>query len=372
MVVDDDGGLRRAVMRLLRRAGFEVVGVESGAGAIAALEAAAFDVVVSDVHMPHGSGLDLLREVRRVDLDIPIILVTGDPSVAAASTAVEYGAFRYLTKPVDSDALIKAAQHAARVCATARLHREVLSASALHASLTDRSGLEARFEQAIDDMWMVFQPIVDAKSGALFGVEALMRSSEPSIPTPLALLDAATQLGRLGTLGRKVRALAAAAFANRDDGATLFVNLHPEDLLDFELVELTSPLSAFAPRVILEVAERASIASSPNLTERIARLRHLGFRIAVDDIGAGYSSLSSFTELTPELVKLDMSMVRDVHKSALKQRTVRALCELCHEIGTIVVGEGVETREERDALVHLGCDLLQGYLVGRPSRALPP
>jgi EAL domain-containing protein (putative c-di-GMP-specific phosphodiesterase class I) len=67
-----------------------------------------------------------------------------------------------------------------------------------------------------------------------------------------------------------------------------------------------------------------------------------------------------------------MSMVRDVHKSAVKQRTIRALCQLCHEVGTLVVGEGVETCDERDTLVQLGCDLLQGYLLGRPSPNLPP
>jgi EAL domain-containing protein (putative c-di-GMP-specific phosphodiesterase class I) len=107
------------------------------------------------------------------------------------------------------------------------------------------------------------------------------------------------------------------------------------------------------------------------MIEQLARLRALGFRLAVDDIGAGYSGLSSFTELTPEVVKIDISLIRDVHKSTLKQRTIRALCRLCHDVGTLVVGEGVETCDERDALTDLGCDLIQGYLTGRPGRGLP-
>jgi EAL domain-containing protein (putative c-di-GMP-specific phosphodiesterase class I) len=168
-----------------------------------------------------------------------------------------------------------------------------------------------------------------------------------------------------------VRALSAGAVAPRTDDIALFVNLHPEDLLDADLVELASPLTKIASRVVLEVTERASLDTSPRLSERIERLRKLGFRIAVDDIGAGYSGLTSFTELTPEIVKIDMSLVRDVHTSALKQRTISALCRLCHEVGTLVVGEGVETLEERDVLVTLGCDLLQGYLIGRPKRELP-
>jgi len=70
-------------------------------------------------------------------------------------------------------------------------------------------------------------------------------------------------------------------------------------------------------------------------------------------------------------VKLDMALVRSIHVSTVKQRTVGALCRLCHEMGTLVVGEGVETVAERDCLRAIGCDLLQGYLIGRPSSELP-
>jgi two-component system cell cycle sensor histidine kinase/response regulator CckA len=371
LVADDDGEVRRFVVRLLRRANFEVVDVDTGFKAITALETESFDVVVSDVNMPDGGGLDLLRAVRRVDLDVPVILMSGAPSLEAAAAAVEYGAFRFLTKPVDSVAFVKDVEHAARAHALARVRREAFNVSGNHAGVVDRAGLEVRFELAVEQMWMAFQPITHAGTGALFGVEALMRTTEPSMPNPGALLDAATQLGRLPLLGRRVRGLSAQAFATRADEAALFVNLHPEDLDDAELLAATAPLTAIAPRVILEVTERASLDSCSGLGDRIARLRKLGFRIAVDDIGAGYSGLTSFTELTPEVVKIDMSLVRDVHKSTLKQRTIGALTRLCHEIGTLVVAEGVETVEERDCVIALECDLLQGYLLGKPSREPP-
>jgi EAL domain-containing protein (putative c-di-GMP-specific phosphodiesterase class I) len=326
--------------------------------------------VVSDVEMPDGGGIDLLRAVRRVDLDVPVILMTGAPSLVAAAAAVEHGAFRYLTKPLDGSSFTRTVQHAARAHALARIRREAFSVSGSHAGVADRAGLEVRFDQAVENMFMVFQPIVHAGNGALFGVEALMRSSEPSIPNPAALLDAATQLGRLHLLGRRVRSLSAAAAAT---GRTfsLFVNLHPEDLTDADLLDEAAPLTSIASRVVLEVTERASLESSPEMSQRLARLRALGFRLAVDDIGAGYSGLTSFTELEPHVVKIDMSLIRDVHKSSLKQRTIAALCRLCHEVGSLVVGEGVETDQEREVLIELGCDLLQGYLIGRPSRELP-
>jgi EAL domain-containing protein (putative c-di-GMP-specific phosphodiesterase class I) len=235
----------------------------------------------------------------------------------------------------------------------------------------DRAGLEVRFEQAIEKLWMAFQPIVEARSGALFGVEALMRSSEPSIPSAASLLEVATQLKRLPILGRRVRSLAGAAIAARGDIPSLFVNLHPEDLLDVHLIDESAALTQIASRVVLEVTEREALVTTPALISRLERIRELGFRIAVDDIGAGYSGLTSFTDLMPEIVKLDMALVRSIHVSTVKQRTVGALCALCHEMGTLVVGEGVETADERDCLVSIGCDLLQGYLIARPSSELP-
>ena len=371
LLADDDPDLRRVLVRLLRRADFDVVDVDTGRKAVEALESHSFDVILADVQMPEGGGLDLLGAVRRIDLDVPVILMSGNPDIQSAAAAVEYGAFRFLVKPLDMNALGKLLHHAARAHGLARLRREALAIGGTRTGAADRAGLEVRFAQAIDRLWMAYQPIFDARTGAMFGAEALLRSSEPSMPGPQHILDAATQLGRLALVGRRVRALSADALASRPEEVMLFVNLHPEDLLDVDLIDGGAPLTKLAPRVILEVTERASLASTPEVTARLAHLRKLGFRLAVDDIGAGYSGLTSFTDLMPEIVKIDMSLVRDVHVSALKQRTIAALCKLCHEVNCKVVGEGVETLDERECLVGLGCDLLQGYLLGRPGREWP-
>jgi EAL domain-containing protein (putative c-di-GMP-specific phosphodiesterase class I)/signal transduction histidine kinase len=371
LVVDDDADVRKMLVRVLRRAAFEIVDVDSGRRALAELENGRFDVVVSDVHMPDGDGLDVVRGVRRHDLDLPVILVSGKPDVHSAATALEYGAFRYITKPIEIESFERVVRQAARARALARIRRQATTVNGVRVGASDRAGLEVRFEHALANLWMAFQPIYHARDNSLFGVEALVRSHEPSIPTPLALLDTAAALGRRPLLGRRVRQLSAAAIAARPDIPALFVNLHPDDLLDIDLVAPDAALTQIAPRVILEVTERESLVSSNALTDRLARLRDLGFRLAVDDIGAGYSGLTSFADLTPEIVKIDMSLVRAVHTSTLKQHTIRALCSLCHEVGTQVVAEGVETVDERECLISLGCDLLQGYLLGRPSPQLP-
>jgi EAL domain-containing protein (putative c-di-GMP-specific phosphodiesterase class I) len=105
---------------------------------------------------------------------------------------------------------------------------------------------------------------------------------------------------------------------------------------------------------------------------RVARLRAMGFRIAVDDLGAGYAGLTSFAQLEPEVVKLDMSLVRNVHEQPTKQTLVRTMITMCHELGMQVVAEGIETAAERDAIVAAGCDLMQGYFFAKPGQAFPP
>ena len=104
---------------------------------------------------------------------------------------------------------------------------------------------------------------------------------------------------------------------------------------------------------------------------RIAALRRMGFRIAIDDLGAGYAGLTSFATLEPEFVKLDMSLVRDIDKSHTKEALVRSMATVCRELGMMVVAEGVETPEERDLLVALNCDFLQGYILAKAGKPFP-
>lgn len=148
----------------------------------------------------------------------------------------------------------------------------------------------------------------------------------------------------------------------------LFVNLHSADLNDDDLFRLDSPLAAIGDRVVLEVTERASLDSVKNVEDRVKKLRAMGFGVAIDDLGAGYAGLNSFTQLEPEVAKLDMSLVRDIDSQVKKRSIVRSMKKLCDELGILVVAEGVETPAERDVLVELGCDLLQGYLFARPER----
>jgi EAL domain-containing protein (putative c-di-GMP-specific phosphodiesterase class I) len=234
----------------------------------------------------------------------------------------------------------------------------------------DRAGISAVFERALGSLWVAYQPIVSALDFSLFAHEVLMRSDEPDMPHPSSVLKAGERLDRVNQIGETVRRLAAEGLAKNED-SVLFVNLHPQDLADETLFSLDAPLTCFATRVVLEVTERASLEGIPDLRERVARLRALGFRIALDDLGAGYAGLTSFTQLEPEFVKLDMELIRNIHQHDIKRKIVRSMVQLCHDMGKFIIGEGVETCEERDVLVELECDFLQGFLFAKPGKTFP-
>ena len=139
-----------------------------------------------------------------------------------------------------------------------------------------------------------------------------------------------------------------------------------------QLYDPEAPLSRHARRVVLEVTERAGLDAIPELANRLSRLRGLGYRVAIDDLGEGYAGLTSLARVAPEFVKLDMSLVRGIDASTAQQKIIASTVQLSRALGSDIIAEGVETAAERDALVAIGLDLLQGYLIARPAPELLP
>jgi EAL domain-containing protein (putative c-di-GMP-specific phosphodiesterase class I) len=372
LVVDDEPSLLRAITRTLESAGFQVSAAEDGARAMQLLDEHSFDAVLTDVSMPGMDGIALLRAVRERDLEVPVLLLTGKPDLESAAKAVRYGASEYLIKPISNAELESTIRRAVSMSGLARAKRDSIRLlDTGHPEAGDRAGLEVTLNRALDSMWMAYQPIVDAATRSVFGYEALLRSGEPALPHPGAVLDAAERLGRLDDVGRSVRRKAPEPMHRVPPPVLLFVNLHASDLNDDTLTSPSAPLSSLALRVVLEITERMSLEAVKDAPSKVARLRELGFRIAVDDLGAGYAGLTSFAQLEPEFVKLDMSLVRDVHKNPVKRKLVRSMTALCKDMGIIDVAEGIEVAEERDVVIELGCDLLQGYLLAKPGKPFP-
>jgi EAL domain-containing protein (putative c-di-GMP-specific phosphodiesterase class I) len=367
-VVDDEALVLSSLRRSLASS-FEVVTYQAAEDALEGVRNGSVSVVLSDVAMPGMNGLDLLAAVRAHDPDLPVLLMTAAPTLEGATKAIELGVYRYLHKPIKAEEVSALLAQASALHRLAKLKREALELR--ESLLPEPSPPSASFQQVLESVWVAFQPIVLLSGRHIFGYEALLRSEHPDFRSPSHLLDAAERAQALTEVGRRVRRLAAEGLRAAPHDALLFVNLHPRDLLDRELSDPRSPLSAVASRVVLEVTERAPLEGIPGLAGKVESLRRLGFRIAIDDLGAGYAGLSSFAALEPEVVKVDMSLTRRVDGSPVKQKLVASLVGLCREMGITLVVEGVETPDERDTLFRLGCDLMQGHLFARPGPALP-
>src|SRR6188768_1953098 len=173
LLVDDEPELLRGVCRGLKLQGYSVTEARNGEEAVQHLSRRAFDVVVSDIVMPGMDGIHLLKEIRQHDLHVPVVLMTGAPAVSTAVQALEYGAFHYLTKPVDPESLDQIVQKAVRMHRMARVKQQAAEllghAGALGA---DRAGLEASFDRAMASMWIAYHPIVDFRNQVVYGYEA--------------------------------------------------------------------------------------------------------------------------------------------------------------------------------------------------------
>lgn len=367
LVVEDDPDVARAEKRSLERRGWRVSVASAADEAARMMMEGGPSVVLCDIHLPGASGVDLLSMIRTYDIDVPVLLITGNPTVETAIDAVQLGAVEYLTKPVDEEVLHTRIERAYKLRQLAALKRWAIEAEGDAVGPSDFFALGITFARALDQMFMVFQPIFDLRTRRVAAYEALMRSRESELAHPMAILDAARRLDRHQALGRRVRTLVDAALSKAPADVDLFVNLHSTDLLDAMLYERDAPLARAARRIVLEITERASLDSVGNPKQRARDLRALGYRLAVDDLGAGYAGLTSFTLLEPEVVKLDMGLVRNVHVEPMKRKLIDSIVGLCHGLGMVVVAEGIETMDELRALVELGCDLGQGFVLGRPD-----
>jgi len=227
--------------------------------------------------------------------------------------------------------------------------------------------LEIAFRRTLGTLWAAYQPVVAPRERLVIAHEALMRSREAELPNPPAVIRAAERLGRVHDVGRTVRRLVATAIDANTTDTEFFVNLHTQELLDDDLYSATAPLTRHAKRVVFEITERGALEEIPNIRKRALQLREMGFRIAIDDLGAGYAGLSSFAILEPDVVKIDMSLVRGIERELVKQRLVRSVVSLGQDLGIMVIAEGVETEAERDQLFELGCGFHQGWLYAKAA-----
>jgi EAL domain-containing protein (putative c-di-GMP-specific phosphodiesterase class I) len=223
------------------------------------------------------------------------------------------------------------------------------------------------------DFDMAFQPIIDADRGAVWGYEALVRGTAGE--------GAATVLARVNEDNRykfdqacRVKAIETARARFDAPDLYLSINFLPNAVYEpaaciRATIEAAKAAEFPLSRIMFEFTEDEMMRDPAHVNRIVKSYKEFGFLTALDDFGAGYSGLSRFAETQTDLVKIDMHLIRGVEKSRARRAIVRGLCVMTRDLGVELLAEGVETRDEYEALREAGLRLFQGYLFGRPSMA---
>ncbi len=359
LLVDNSEQSRRSLLRVLDASSHAVVPVGGAAEAIAAIETRDFDVAVVGDDIEGGPSELLARLRDRRPSFMRLLLVSRDRREQAQAVESAGLAHRSLLRPFQAESL---EHEIAALMLTAEHIRRVVNAQP-EADLNDRL-----FQECLDGkrLALAWQPIVPVGTTTPFAYELLLRSRHPVLRGPLDVVEAVERCDRVHDLGRVVNRMAAELLPRFEPGATLFINTHSAQFADPQVLATFEPLLPVAQRVVLEITERAPLSDFHGAEAALRDLTALGFRIAVDDIGSGYNSLSVLAELQPAYIKADMGIVRNVHLDPRKQRLIQLLGSFANATDSLLIAEGVENEEELDCVAKFGAHMVQGYHLGRP------
>jgi len=224
-----------------------------------------------------------------------------------------------------------------------------------------------------EDVTAGYQPILDLHSDELLGFEALIRGPEKSpLHDPSEIFKNAGDFDLTFELDCLCRRTALQELNGRELGVKLFLNCLPTAIKDpaFQgdaLRRRLDELHLHPKDVVLEISEKETISNFSLFREIRDHYSGVGFQIAVDDVGVGYSSLESVVELAPNYIKVDIALIRGLDSDRPRQEMLRTLNDLAHKLGAEIIAEGIERQEELDALRNIGIRFGQGFLLGRPG-----
>ncbi|MFQ3633842.1 putative bifunctional diguanylate cyclase/phosphodiesterase [Roseiflexus sp.] len=279
----------------------------------------------------------------------------------------------------DAAALLRNADTALHQAKARGRSQIVLFKESMHTAATTQLQLEIELRQALQRQMLVmhYQPIVELSSGVIYGFEALMRWSHPlnGLMLPDSFLPVAEESGMIPAMGAwSIVEVCRQARRWRDQfGAAaelpISVNVHSQQLEHADLLhQVEQALHEFnlpGSALVIEITETVALTDVDLVVPQLQQLKELGVRVVLDDFGTGYSSLNHLARLPIDGVKIDRTFVQSMMHDSLSATIVRAVITLARELGLQVVAEGVETEEQRRALLRLGCTCAQGWLFGK-------
>jgi EAL domain-containing protein (putative c-di-GMP-specific phosphodiesterase class I) len=242
-------------------------------------------------------------------------------------------------------------------------------------SSTENYQLRESFRNILEQqsIYSVYQPIVSLQDGSVFGYEALTRGPATSqFHSPLDLFQFAEREGALYALEKLAREKAIQGSILEHKQQMLFINISSQVIYDPQFVpgqtlEVLQQYGLSPSNVVFEVTERSSIEDFTLAKKLLEHYRNQGYRIAIDDAGAGYSSLQAIAELHPDFIKIDRSLIQDIHTNKIKEYILETFVTFGQKLNMQLIAEGIEHPDELAKLTRMGVHYAQGYLLGKPE-----
>jgi EAL domain-containing protein (putative c-di-GMP-specific phosphodiesterase class I)/DNA-binding NarL/FixJ family response regulator len=374
LIADDEPLVRAALAESIGSdPAFELVGTAADADdAIRLARVFSPDVALVDVRMP-GGGQRAVRGILEGSPRTRVVALSGSDDSATVLEMLQAGAASYVVKG-DPGAILETIVRAAggQSILSAEIAGGVIHELATHVARRDLEEREARslrerIRRVIDEerFTPVFQPIVELATGTTAGFEALSRFRDEPVQSPDRWFADASSVGLRTELELAAASAAVARFREAPVDGYLSLNLSPETLSSSS--ELVGRLTG--DRVVIEITEHAAIEDYDALAPALAALRADGARVAVDDAGAGFASMRHALQLSPDFIKLDISLTRGIDGDPRRRALAVGLAGFASELGAAVIAEGIETAAELETLRALGVAYGQGYFIGRPGPA---
>ena len=381
LIVDDEPANLELMVAILRRQGLRKARTVSDPFAV--MEAVATfdpDLVILDLHMPGLDGYHVLRQLRGAAAGayLPVLVLTGDRSRDAINRALDLGANDFLAKPLDIIETCLRARNLLQMQALYRtlrhhnldLRRQIgLYERQAESQSPTRREVADRVHEVLEPgaMTMALQPVCDVVTGAVVGCEALARFPSSPVNQPADVwFEEAHSVG----LGLELELAAVSAALNLlptvPESMFLAINVSPATAMAHDLETLFP--SQGSSRVVLELTEHVPIEDYGAVQSALHHLRADGVRVALDDTGAGYAGFRHLLGLSPDVIKLDITLTRDIDTDVSKRALASALLSFARELEVAVIAEGVETKGELDTLARLEVPWVQGFLIGRPQQ----
>ena len=269
------------------------------------------------------------------------------------------------------EAIMNDADNIAEMLVRFRNYTGIVNHRLMSLSDHERAELEET-ERIIDENQFdyYFQPIVNAKNGEIYSYEALMRPKSSMKLSPLHILKYAGLVNRLPDIERGTFLNVLGIIDLRKSefmGRFVFINSIPEAKLEAEdYRKVTKMLLKHADMAVVEMTEQSEI-DDESLESLKERYKNMGVKMAIDDYGSGYSNVGNLLRYMPNFVKIDRSLLHEIHISPKKRHFVREIIQFCHDNDILALAEGVETADELHTVILLGADLIQGYFTARPT-----